>query len=156
MSILIEAKPRIAELDRAHDAVVGIVVVGRKGQRIDIGMVRNPVFRHRPQQAPDLGRQHVGVPRLVAQEIAEAAFRKAEAVEGRGIEIAQAGIPGDLQRLHRRLARAGSVEPADRRAAEADLGYFQRGAADTAFLHAKPPSGRCAGLSIVVVGWRSG
>ena len=105
----VEAKARMAEFHRAHDAVIAVVVAHIEGQRIDIAVVRHLVVGDGNHDAADLAGQHVASRRLVAQEIAGAAFGKAEAVPRGGIEIAQALVPGRIQRRHRHIARAGAV-----------------------------------------------
>jgi len=131
----VEAEACIAEFDRAHDAVIGIVVIGVEGERIDIAVIGHGAGRHRPQQPADLGGKHVAAIRLVAQEIADPPFGETQPIPGRDVEIADAAIPGRLQRVHRLLARAGTVETAESCRAEADFGHLQLGLADLSRLH---------------------
>ena len=72
------------------------------------------------QQAAGLGREDVANPRFVAQEIADPALRQAGAIEGRGIEIADAGIPRRLEQFARPGFGGRPPEIAERRAAKAD------------------------------------
>ena len=49
------------------------------------------------ENAPDFGREYELLTRLLAQEMADAVFALAVAVEGGRVEIAHAHIPGGLQ-----------------------------------------------------------
>jgi hypothetical protein len=80
------------------------------------------VYTHGSQEAADLGGQYVRAARLVAQEVADAPLGKSEAVKGRGVEIADAGIPGRIHRRLRLFFRIGAIKIADRGGAEAEFG----------------------------------
>ena len=54
---------------------------------------------------------------------------------GRDVEIADAAIPGRLQRFHRLLARAVAIKAAKRGGAETDFGHLQLGLANPPRLH---------------------
>src|SRR5690606_1224015 len=86
------------------------------------------------------GGDHIVLALLAAQEMVDAGFRKAEPVEGRRIEIAQARLPGRVERGLGILLRHGAIEIADGSCAEAHLGegdaLTRRGVEDS-FLHGR-------------------
>ncbi len=124
------AEPVQAVLDRAHDAVVAVVVdLGERQRAFELAVVEG-VGMAGLEQAADLGRQHEALARPVAQRRADPVLRQAEAVEWCRIEQADAGIVGGA---HRRLGlRVGDrpVHVAERRAAKAELGHGQTGSAE--------------------------
>ena len=80
-----QPEPLQAVLERAHDAVIGVVVDRVERQRMACGLGMH-AGRVRAQQAADLGRQHPFVARPLAQRVADAALGLADAVERRGVE----------------------------------------------------------------------
>ena len=124
-----QPQPLKAVLERAHDAVVGIVVDRVERQRVmaAVGVLAGRVGA---QQPPDLGRQHPFVARMVAHRVADRALGLADAVERRGVDIAHPGAPGRGDDVLGRLA--GDIDPAaaQGRAAEPQLRDLQLGAAD--------------------------
>jgi hypothetical protein len=122
-------------VEGAHDAIIAVVIIGREGQGIGKAVIGHGILGHRPEHAADLGRDHIAIARLAIEKIAEAKLGQAVAVARRGIEIADAGVPGDLQRGRRLVAGDGLVEIADARAAEGIFGDLDAGAADLACLH---------------------
>ena len=119
MSIRQCAKALQAVLDRAHDAVVGVVVDQAERQAaLELAMVERRRIA-RLEQAPDLGREHELVALLVAQRLAETVLGQAEAVVRRGVEIADAGVVAGLDRGARLLIGERLVHVAERRPAEA-------------------------------------
>jgi hypothetical protein len=68
-----QAQALQAVLDRAHDAVMRIVVDDVEPQRVPALEPRRGL-RHRVQQPPDLGRQYPLASWLIAQRIADGAL----------------------------------------------------------------------------------
>ena len=120
---VIEPQPFERMLERAHDAVVSIVV-GFAPRRSIEELADAGAFTRRAdaQQPADLGRDDIGLPRLAAQEMIEPGFGKSQPIEGRGIIVADAGGPGRLEcRLGLLLAHR-PVEIAEGSGAETQLG----------------------------------
>src|SRR5205814_1822270 len=89
-------------------------------------------IRRRLQDAADLGRQHEVLTLLAIEEAAGAMLALAAAVPGRRVVVADAGRPGGGERrLAVGLAHLGE-QLAERRAAEAELGERDAGAAELA------------------------
>ena len=125
---LVDAQPRDALLDRAHDAVVREVIHG-----VERGRARKRVAlrrRARTEQAADLGREHVLVSRLGAEHCAEALLRQAIPVLGRGVEKANASRPRGLDDLMRLIVRESLEQAPQRRGAETQPRDLERRAAE--------------------------
>ncbi|MCY1509251.1 hypothetical protein D9M68_435890 [compost metagenome] len=75
------------------------------------------------EEPADLGGEHEFVARLVAQEVADAALGKPEAVIGCHIEIAHTRLPGRVQCRDGRVTGALPVEPAEAGGTEAKFGH---------------------------------
>ncbi|MNL16439.1 hypothetical protein D3C87_1374820 [compost metagenome] len=127
---------------RAHDAIIAVVVFHHERQCIDKTVIRCHARFSRFQDPPDLGGQHEFVAWFPLKKIPEAAFGKALPVIGCGIEIADAGVPGGLQRLHRIFAADAAIEITDTGRAEGKLAQRQRRATKFAGFHAVPSSRR--------------
>jgi len=101
------------EFQRAHHAVVGIVEHFAARGHVVEGVLPRALRRQAElHQTADLGRQQVGIARLVAQEAVETRLRKAKSIEGGGVEIAISGEPRSLQRRARFPFRQRPVEVA--------------------------------------------
>ena len=121
----VDAEPLQRILDRAHDAVIAVVEDLAARRRIEEFPDPRALFRlAEAEPAADLGREHVGIALLAAQEMVDARLGEAEAVKGRGVEIADASIPGGVQRRLRLVFRIGAVKIAGRGGAEAEFGEF--------------------------------
>ena len=111
-----------ALLEGSADRIGGIIE-----DRLErVGVDEAVAFALRPggrQQAADLGRQQGGAGRIaLRQHRAQAAFGEAKAIMRRRIEIADARVPGRLQRGARLRVRHCPIEIADRRCAHAKAG----------------------------------
>ena len=100
-----------AELHRAHDAVVAVVVIDPERQRLDVAVVRHLVCRNGAQEPADLGGQHIGVPRLFPQDVTHPVFGQAKAIERCRVEIPDPRIPGGHDGRLRALTRHRPVKP---------------------------------------------
>src|SRR4051794_2018827 len=76
------------------------------------------------------------------QRPAEPPLRQAEPVVRCRVEVPDAGLPGRVDGRLRVLVADRDVEIADRRAAEAEFGYLDAGAADPPAVHAPAPLSR--------------
>src|SRR5690606_31115480 len=86
----------------------------------------------RGEDAANLGGDAEFVALLPAQEAADAMFAQAPAIPGRGIEIADAGVPAGLQRRLRLVVADDGEEIAERRPAKAELRQVELGAPELA------------------------
>ena len=119
----IEPKPLEREIERAHDAVVAVVENLAARRRLEEPGLEGAIFRPAElQQAPDFGRDQVGVARLGAEEAVQPRLGQAKPVDRRGVEMAAAGGPGGVERSARLLLRDRPIEIAERRGAETELG----------------------------------
>jgi len=82
-------------------------------------VLRGAAIRH-AQQAADLGRDGVGLARLLPQECAQTPFGQAEAIERRGVEEADASLPGACDRCFGIGVADGGEQSAERGGAESD------------------------------------
>ena len=126
-----QAQALQAVLERAHDAVMRIVVDDVERQRVP-ALERGRGPRHRAQQPPDLGRQYPVVTRLIAQRVADGALGLADAVKGCGVDIAHAGRPGGAHDRLRGFAADRDAGAAEGGGAEPQYGHFERGMPDPA------------------------
>jgi hypothetical protein len=136
-----EAEPLQAVLDRAHDAIVRIIV-----DRVER---HNVVWRAargrpgaRPQEPADLGREHPFVAVLSAQRVADGALGLAEPVIGRGVNVAHARFPRGADNRLGFGARHRDAGAAEGGTAKTERGDFERGSRDPAlrkFRHPVPP-----------------
>ncbi len=124
-----QAQPLQTVLERAHDAVIGIVVDGFEWHR-RVVRLRRPEAR--AQETPDLCRQHPVVARHVAHGVADAALGLAEAVIGRGIDIARAGRPAGTDDGFRLLDGDPGALGAEGGGAETEGGHLEPGPPDPA------------------------
>ena len=93
-----QAEALQAVLERAHHAVIAVVEphlerqpAGPKAAIIGLGVM------HRVHGAADLGGQHEVAARLPIKRAAEAVLALRQAVPGRRVVVADAGVPGGLQ-----------------------------------------------------------
>ena len=109
-------------LDAAADAVAREVphAAVRRGDRKGRVVVHPAARVLRDEQPPDLGRERVGVPRLLRQERSHQALRLPEPVVRRGVEGADPGIPRRAQRLRGRGVVQWLEQATERAAAEAE------------------------------------
>ena len=104
----IERQPLQRLLVGAHDAVIGVVEMHLEieaadpGGAVEAGGILGPVER-----AADLGGDPELVARPGAEKAAEPVLGEAAAVPGGGVVVADAGVPGGLERG----ARIGLVDP---------------------------------------------
>ena len=113
-----EAEALQAVLVGTHDAVVAVVEVQRERQRIaPVLLVEQVGTGGGAQHAAHLGGDLEPVARVPAQEFAEAVFALAVAVERRGVEVADAGVPCALQNSFGGRVADGAKQVADRRTA---------------------------------------
>jgi hypothetical protein len=70
--------------------------------------------------ASDLGADQILVARIRRQRFAEPKLRESCAVERRGVEVADAAVPGRVDRGDRFIVRDVAIHVAERRRAEAD------------------------------------
>ena len=132
MSIFASPSLQVRMLERAHDAVVGVVEHRREARQAVLAEVGRLLLAglHGVQDAADLGRQHEVLARLLAQRRAHAQLAAAVAVERRGIEVAHAAVVGGIGQRHRLGIGDGGAKAAHRRAAEAEVGDFELRLAD--------------------------
>jgi hypothetical protein len=162
-----------AVLERTHHAVVGVVVdLGKRQAVLELAVVEGRRIA-RLEQAPDLGREHEIGARLAAQRLAEAMLRQAEAVQRRGVEIADAGIMAGLERGPRLGIRERPVHVAERRPAAAHdrdldpraaehppVAWFHQPASPTCAQKVPPPAAKGEAAASILEGarqsaWRS-
>ena len=124
-----QAQPLQTVFERAHDAVIGIVVDGFEWHRRVAGRRRQEA---RAQETPDLCRQHPVVARHAAHGVADTALGLAEAVIGRGIDIARAGRPGGTDDGFRLLDGDPGALGAEGGGAETEGGHLDPGPPDPA------------------------
>ncbi len=116
-----------AGLNRAQDAVAG-VVIGDKGRVCaDETVVGLGAFGDGGQQAAGFGGDDDFGAGFGGEKAAEALFGQAGAVEGCGVEIADAAVPCGLQGGLGGVGGAGLVEAGDPGAAKAEFGQVQAG-----------------------------
>src|SRR5260221_5005306 len=117
-----------AVLDRAQDAVIGIIEFRREGQDAAIEPAIGGGIR--PQQTADLGGEHELVTLVMTQHGADAVLAQPVAIERRGIEEPDTGgkSAGDGARRVGLAQRGEKI--AERRPAKADLADAQAGAAE--------------------------
>ncbi len=127
----VDAEPLEGRLERAHHAVIAVVVDFAAGWRVeelaDAGAL---IGRADLEQASGLGREHIFVALLAAQELVEAGLGEAEPIKRRRVVVAEAAVPGGLERGLGVLVGNGAVEIAERGGAEAELGECQSAIAD--------------------------
>jgi hypothetical protein len=126
----VEPEPLQALLDTAENAVVGEVEDGIDRRRgwpsLEAAGELAPIRRHvRPQQSPELRREHDLVPRNAQERDPDAALCQAVAVERGRVEQAQGAIMGASQGRHGLLLVDRGVEAAERCGAETDPGHVQ-------------------------------
>ena len=102
-------------------------------------------IRRRSEDPADLGRDDQLVARLGPQNPPEPVLAERPAIEGRGVEVADAGVPRRLDCCLGDLVGQRPEEVADRRTAEAerrehDLGLAEAGAREG--IHLRAPAGR--------------
>ena len=133
---LLQAEPHVRVLQRAHDAVVGVVVDRREARQAVLAEVGRRLLAglHGVHDAADLGRQNVAVAWLLPQRRTHAQFAAAVAVIGRGVEVADAGVIAVVGELHRLGIGDGGAKPTHGRAAQPELGDFELRLADLAAL----------------------
>ncbi len=125
-------------LEGTHDAVIGVVEDSLERERllpVVGGCLRGAA---RPEQPPDLARQHIPV--LHAENVADDMLRLAVAIEGSGVEVADTRIVG-VEDDHAGIGIVYRfVDSAERRASKPHRGKAQRRAADRPCLelHAFP------------------
>ena len=128
----VETEPLEALLDRAEHPVVAEVEDRIQGRDASPDRLARLGGRVRAQQAPDLRREHEVVARPPGEDTAEALLRQAEAVEGRGVEEADAPLPGQLDRRVRGLVADRLEQPAERCGAQPRARELDHAAAQTA------------------------
>ena len=92
----------------------------------------------RDEEPPDLGGEHVLVSGAACEGGAEAALGQAESVVRRGVEVADAGVPGRLDRGVRLVVGRLAEQVAELRGAESEFGQGQAGP-QRATQHRVPP-----------------
>ncbi|MNR09788.1 hypothetical protein D3C85_1260070 [compost metagenome] len=116
-----------AVLDRAQRRRLGVVVDDPVGAAVPehvalLAQVTGGDVLHLVQdQAPDLGGQHDAVAVAAGQRVAQARFRQAGAVERRGVEEADAVLPGGIDGRLRLGFGNGAEHVAQRCGAEAQV-----------------------------------
>ena len=85
-----------------------------------------------PQQAADLGGQHIRLSAVTSQQIPEPALAQPLSVVRRGIVVAKTGLPGGVQQGAGVLLREGVIEIAKRRATKAQRVKLQGRVAELA------------------------
>ena len=127
----VQAEPLEALVEAAADPVGGVVppphqVVGDVEQ---VG-VTSAGPRVRLEQPAHLGRHHELLPRPARQGCAEPPLRQAQPVVRGRVEVAEARVPGRVERRPRLLVGQRGVQVAEGRCAEAQLGDLHLGAAE--------------------------
>lgn len=119
-------------LKRAHHAVVA-EIVGRQELEASRPPARARLAgAERLEPAANLGRQNEALARQRAHRLADPKLAPAVAVEGRGIEQADAGVVGRAQDGLRLVIGDRRAEAAERPATQAELGDLERRAAELA------------------------
>ena len=123
MSMRGQPEPQVRMLERAHDAVVGVVEHRREARQAVLAEVGRRFLAglHGVHDAADLGRQHEVLAGLFAQRRAHAQLAAAVAVERRGVEVAHAALIGGIGQRHRFGVGDRRAKAAHRRAAEAEF-----------------------------------
>ena len=136
----IEPESLEALVDRAADAVAAEVVLPPRGggNREALVVHRAVGVVARDEEAPDLRREHVLVAGTVGERRAEAALGQTESVVRRGVEVADAGVPGRVDRGPRLVVGRLAEQVAQLRGAEAEFGHGQAGP-QRATQHRVPP-----------------
>ena len=125
---LVDAEPRHALVDGAHDAVVGEVEDGIERWRFRKGVaLRRPAG---PEQLAHLGREDILVARLAAQNRAKTLLRKSVSVLRGGVEETDSRRPRGLDDPMRLVVRQRLEQTAQRSGAEAKPRDFERRAAE--------------------------
>ena len=154
MSIFARPSLMVRMLERAHDAVVGVVEHRREARQAVLAEVGGLLLAglQGMQDAADLGRQHEVLARLLAQCRPHAQLAAAVAVERRGVEVAHAAVVGGVGERHRLGIGDRGAKAAHRRAAQTERGDFELGLAD-ATLGKNGHAASCAtvGPSLLVV-----
>ena len=118
----IHAEPHLRLLVGAHDFVVAVIVhvveVEFARPRFSLKLVR---LGRREEPTADFGRQNKFGPRLRVEETTATKFGQTPAVIGRGIVVANAGVPRRFECCSRRRFVEPDKELAERRAAETQL-----------------------------------
>src|SRR5215472_8759993 len=127
-----QTEPLQAVLERAHDAVVGVVEYGVEWERV-AALVR-PRREARPEQASDFRRQHPFVTRHLAHGVPDTTLGLTDAVIGRRIDIAHAGRPRGADDRFGLVAADADPAAAKSGATEAKRRHFERTPSDPAFL----------------------
>jgi len=127
----VHAEALQAVLVGAHDAIVAVVedMVEMQPARPESGVEALGMTRGL-EDAPDLGRQDELAARLAVEKAADAMLALAAAVPGRRVVVADAGVPGGLQRRlgvrladpREQLAQGGAAEAEAR---QHDLGFAE-------------------------------
>src|SRR5260370_8994025 len=114
-------------VQRAHDAVIAVVEFRRKARQAVLAEIRRRFLAglQGMQDAADLGRQDVAVARLFAQRRAYAQLAAAIAVEGGGVEIADAFVVARFGERHRLGVGNVGAEAAYRAPAQAEVRDFE-------------------------------
>jgi hypothetical protein len=153
-----DVDPRHAEalktvLERAHDAVIRIVVDRFEGQRVP-PLIGEGAGRVAAQQPADLGGEHPLASRTVAQRVADATLGLPDPVIWGGINVAHAGGPGGAHDFFCGGAGDSDLAAAQGRTAKTELGYMQARVSDLSqrefsylTLHRSGPAGGH-------IGWR--
>ncbi len=120
----VEAEALQALLVRTHDAVVGIVVDETHLRRLHEEQAVHLFLRARKEQAPDLGPDREIPAPAFREEPADAHLGEPEAVQRRGVEVADALVQRGMDKAHGRGLVAAPFEAA---AAEAQSAGQQIG-----------------------------
>src|SRR5207249_10644991 len=104
----IEAQPLQGEFERAHDAVISVIIdFAARGDIEELADAETLRRLADLEQPADLGRNHILASGLAAQEMVEAGFGKAGAIKWCCIEIARAGLPCLGKRVRSEERRVG-------------------------------------------------
>ena len=120
----VDAEALQAVLERAHHAVVAVVQ-----DRLEFEAAAPFAARERPglqraaQRAADLAGNDELVARLAIERAADPMFGLALAVPGRGVEIADAAVPGCLQQRRASSSSMTSKSSPSGGGAKAELGH---------------------------------
>ncbi|MHC2600169.1 hypothetical protein ACVL92_000983 [Bradyrhizobium liaoningense] len=116
----VEPKARQALLDRSHHPVMAEIEHRPLARRALVVLVLGGSAIRCAQQTADLGRDDVGVARLLPQECAQPPLGKTKAIERRGVEEADAGRPGARDRRLRIGIADGGEQSTERSGTETD------------------------------------
>ena len=138
-----EAEALLAVLHRAHDAIVGIVVVDGEGERLDPGVAIDFAALVGAQQTADLGREHDALA-TVTQGIANEVFGAAETVLRGGVDEGESGFDAGGDGGARLLVGDFEEDAGDGRCAEGELSDREPRLANLSFAdsHASLPGKR--------------